>query len=207
VEISWHVPSDEERSAAIALWEYLSQIKIKQLQDLIKDPSLSDSGDTKSSADWTDEVRQCMKYFYSILVSSVPLLRCCPAFEKWIVQREDFPFVEHALQSMDISSDEMIVGPELDEPSSPEIDEDDGGDEEDEEEGDIDAALGKSKLFVDGYINQPLPPKKSQVLQSIYREIGATLMQLSGYLQRFKKDEFQCFMDLSMVSRWIHYLT
>jgi hypothetical protein len=104
---------------------------------------------------------------------------------------------------MDIDSampDELCTDVDIDADETPqEVDDEEGGDDDDEDGGDLDAALGKPKQFVDGYINRPLPAEQMLRLQAIHKELGRMLMQLLVYLRKFKADDFQCFVDLSMV--------
>jgi Proteasome-substrate-size regulator, mid region len=186
LDISWHVPSDEETSYAINLFETATKIRINRIKELVQ----VDNGHKKLSAEWTDEVRQSLKYLVSSLLSSIPLYQRCSPPEEWDVQPDEMPqFVPQILESMDIDS--------------PDIDDDAADDDDDDS--DSEAANGRSQKYVDGLINRPLTEAQTELLKDTYKQIGLVLLLLARYLWDHRPDDMQAFIELSTV--WISDMT
>jgi hypothetical protein len=137
----------------------------------------------KSSADWTDELRESLKYLVSSVLSSIPLYQRCPRPEEWDVKREEVPQAPSPVDSID----------------QPDIEEDEAGEDDDDDDPDADAATGRSHKYVDGLINRPLSPEQTELLMSIYKNIGSTLFDVSQYLWQNRPNDMQAFIELSTV--------
>lgn len=184
LDIKWHVPTDEEAQCAIQLFEFATEFSINTINALLSTDSLN--GDNKkSSADWTDEARQALKYLVAALVSSIPLYQRCSPPEEWEATCEEMPQA-------------VLTAPEATDVDTPDIEEE-AGDEEDEEDGDSDAASGRSQKYVDGLINRPLKPEQTEALKHIYKRIGMTLLDLARHLWANRKDDVQTFIEASTV--------
>ena len=78
---------------------------------------------------------------------------------------------------------------------SPDI-EDDAAEEDDDDD---DAGTGRSQKYVDGLINRPLTPEQTELLKSIYKRIGMTLLDVTKYLWEKRQDDMQAFIEVSTV--------
>lgn len=142
----------------------------------------------KSFPDWTDELRQALKYIVSCLLASTPLYQRCSLPEEWEATHEEMPLAA-PVQEDPMDSD------------SPDTIEDEAGEDDDEDDADADAVGGRSQKYSDGLINRPLNPEQTQMLISIYKEIGMILLEVSRYLQASREDDMQAFIEVSTVQR------
>ena len=132
--------------------------------------------------DWTDELRQSLKYIVTALVAVIPLYQRCPPPEEWEATPEELP------KAVGTSPEPMDV-------DSPDI-EDDAAEEDDDDD---DAGTGRSQKYVDGLINRPLTPEQTELLKSIYKRIGTTLLDVARYLWEKRQDDMQAFIEVSTV--------
>jgi len=188
LDIKWHVPSDDETAVAIDLYRTAVEYHLGIIDDLLQiEPPGSDQ--KKSSSDWTDTLRQSLKYIVTALISSTPLYQRIPPPEEWEVSRDEMPVLPPDTTedlTMDIDS--------------PDIVEDDAAvEDEEEEEEDFDGNIGRSQKYADGLIDQPLGAEQSQLLQSLYKRIGKTLYEVASHLWNKRKDDMQAFIELSAV--------
>jgi hypothetical protein len=192
LDIKWHVPTDEETQCALQLFKFAAELSLDSINLLLKNDS--QNGDQKkSSADWTDEMRQSLKYLVASLVASIPLFRRCPPPEEWEVTFEEMP------QAVPTVSSPMDV-------DSPDI-EDEAGEDDDEEDSDTDAASGRLQKYEDGLINRPLTPEQIESLKHIYKRVGMTLLDLIRHLWTHRKDDVQSFIEASTVHTSFIWLT
>lgn len=95
---------------------------------------------------------------------------------------EEFP------QAVGTSSEPSTV-------DSPDI-EDDAADDDDDDD---DAGMGRSQKYVDGLINRPLNAEQTELLKSIYKRIGMTLLDIARHLWEKRQDDMQAFIEVSTV--------
>jgi Proteasome-substrate-size regulator, mid region len=184
LDIKWHVPTDEETQCAIQLFRSATEFSLNTINTLLSMDS--PNGDQKKlSADWTDEVRQALKYLVAALVASIPLYQRCPPPEEWEATYEEMP------QAIPTVPDAMDV-------DFPDI-EDEAGEDDDEEDVDADAASGRSHKYVDGLINRSLTPEQTELLKHIYKKVGMTFLDLTRHLWAHRKDDMQAFIEVSTV--------
>lgn len=187
LDIKWHVPTEEETTIAIDLYKTAVEYHLAIISNLLKIEPPS-SNQKKSSSDWTDTLRQSLKYLVTALISSTPLYQRIPPPEEWEVSRDEMPVLPPDIQetAMDIDSPDTV--------------EDDGTmEDEEEEEEDVDDNIGRSQKYSDGLIDRPLTAEQSQLLQLLYKKIGATLYELAIHLWNKRKDDMQAFIELSAV--------
>jgi len=173
---------------AIELYRAAVEYHLAIIHDLLQIETPS-SDQKKSSSDWTDTLRQSLKYLVTTLISSTPLYQRIPPPEGWEVSRDEMP------ASPPDTAEDLPM--DLD---SPDIIEDDAAmEDEEEEEEDFDDNIGRSQKYADGLIDQPLSAEQSQLLQSLYKRIGKTLYELASHLWKNRKDDMQAFIELSAV--------
>ncbi|HMD14654.1 MAG TPA: hypothetical protein VKI62_08520, partial [Bacteroidota bacterium] len=181
LDIKWHVPDEEETQCAIELYRTAVEFQLNIIDELlVLDPTSTEQ--KKPSVDWTDELRQALKYIVNALVASIPLYQRCPRPEEWEVIQEGTPTTAGA-------------SPDLIDIDSPDIEEDAAEDDEDDD----DAGTGRSQKYVDGFINRPLNPEQTELLKSLYKRTGVTLLDASKYLWAKRKDDMQAFIEVSTV--------
>ena len=189
LDIKWHVPSDKETAIAIDLYKTAVEYHLAIIDRLIEiEPTKQDQ--KKSTSDWTDALRQSLKYIVTALLSSTPLYQRIPPAEEWEVQHDEMPLLPpgHEETSMDIDSPDDVEDEAAIE------------DEGEEEEDDIDDNMGRSQKYNDGLSNRPLTEEQSTLLQTLYKNIGKTLFELASHLWSFRKDDMAAFIELSAVT-------
>jgi len=181
LDIRWHLPNDEETACAIELYKAATDFQLGKINDLLNvEPPSKDQ--KKSSGDWTDELRQSLKYIVTALVAVIPLYQRCPPPEEWEATPEELPEAVGTFpEPMDIDSPDI---------------EDDAAEEDDDDD---DAGTGRSQKYSDGLINRPLAPEQTRLLKSIYKRIGMTLLDLTKYLWGKRSDDMQAFIEVSTV--------
>jgi Proteasome-substrate-size regulator, mid region len=182
LDIKWHVPTDEETQCAIELFQTAVEFQLNILDELLNvKPHSADQ--KKPDADWTDEFRQALKYIVTALVASIPLYQRCPPPEEWEVTHEEMP---NAAETFPDGTD---MG-------SPDIEDDDAaGDDEDDD----DTGAGRAQKYDDGFINRSLTPEQTELLKSLYKRIGRTLLDASRYLWGKRRDDMSTFIEVSTV--------
>ena len=181
LDLKWHVPSDQETESAIEIYKTATEFQLGRINELLNDEQ------KRNISDWTDELRQCLKYLVNALLASATLYLRIPPPDEWEVSREECP---SALANED---DDIDI-------DSPDVIEEEPGeeDEEDEVDGD-DEGAGRSQKYVDGYNNHPLTPEQAALLKSIYERIGMILLDLTRYLKNNRKDDYHAFIEISTV--------
>jgi Proteasome-substrate-size regulator, mid region len=188
LEIKWHVPSDEETAIAIDMYKTAVEYHLAIVDRLI-DIEPTKQNEKKSSSDWTDALRQSLKYIVTALLSSTPLYQRIPPAEEWVMHPEEFPLLPPGHEDlMDVDSPDDVEDEAAIE------------DEGEEEEDDVDDNMGRSQKYNDGLSNRPLTVEQSEMLQSLYKAIGKTLFELASHLWSFRKDDMAAFIELSAVS-------
>jgi hypothetical protein len=185
LDVKWHVPSEEETECAIDLFKSAAEYKLGRIKELLANVEAPTSEQKRSLADWSDDIRECLKYLVSSMLSSIPLYQRCPRPEEWDVKREGVPQAHSPVDSMDVDQ--------------PDIEEDEAGEDDDDDDPDADAATGRSHKYVDGLINRPLTPEQTELLMNIYKEIGITLLDVAQYLWSRRPNALQSFIELSTV--------
>ena len=185
LDVKWHVPSEEETECAIDLFRSAAEYKLDRIKELLANVEAPTSEQKKSLADWSDDIRESLKYLVSSMLSSIPLYQRCPRPEEWDVKREGVPQAPSPVDSMDVDQ--------------PDIEEDEAGEDDDDDDPDADAATGRSHKYVDGLINRPLTPEQTELLMNIYKEIGITLLDVAQYLWSRRPNDLQSFIELSTV--------
>jgi hypothetical protein len=182
LDVKWHLPNDEETACAIELYKAATDFQLDKINDLL-DVEPPNKDQKKSSGDWTDELRQSLKYIVTALVAVIPLYQRCPPPEEWEVTPEELP------KAAGMCSESMGM-------NSPDI-EDDAPEEDDDD--DDDAGTGQSQKYADGLINRPLAPEQTELLKSIYKRIGITLLDVAKHLWEKRQDDMQAFIEVSTV--------
>lgn len=181
LDIKWHLPNDEETQCAIELYRTAVEFQLNIIDELLNvEPAGAEQ--KKSSADWTDELRQALKYIVTALVASIPLYQRCPPPEEWEVTHEEMPAA-------------VPTFPEAMDVDSPDIEDDAAEDDEEDD----DSGTGRSQKYVDGFINRPLNPEQTDLLKSLYKRIGMALLDASRYLWGNRRDDMQAFIEVSTV--------
>lgn len=149
----------------------------------------------KIQLDWTDQLREALKYLVSAMLAAIPLYQRCPPPEEWNVQPEDLPQMVSTRKEADTDDEAMDV-------DQPDVEEEEGGEDEDEDfaDGDGDASTGRSQKYVDGFINRPLTPEQTDLLKMIYNDIGVLLHQLGVFLMNHRSDDMQAAIELSAIN-------
>jgi proteasome activator subunit 4 len=181
LDVKWHVPSDGETKSAIAIYKMATEFQLNRIDELLNDEQ------KRSLPDWTDELRQCLKYIVNALLASATLYHRLPPPDEWEVTREELPSATtEEIDDMDVDSPDVI--------------EDECGEEDDDDETDgDDEGAGRSQKYVDGYNNRPLTSEQVALLKSIYQRIGMVLLDLSRYLKNNRKDDYHAFIEISTV--------
>lgn len=187
LEIKWHVPNDEETSCAISLFKNAVESKLERIKSLIQTDS-STSHQKRSSADWTDELRESLKFLVSSLLASIPLYQRCPHPQAWEVN----DWETKKVPQMPPSADGMDLDPV-------DADEEDAGDDDDDDDANSDAITGRAHKYADGFIGRPLPTESVEVLIAMYKSIGGVLQNVARYLNKYRPDDMQAFIELSTV--------
>jgi hypothetical protein len=189
--VEWHVPSDDETACAISLFKTAADSRLQQINDLISPTSSDDEDAKKSSADWTDELRECLKYLVSAMLASIPLYQRCSPPEEWDLNPRDAPDIKPPPEMMDVEED-------FSDADQPDVEEEDAVEEdEDEDFSDSDSATGRSQKYADGFINRPLSPEQAEILRIVYVDIGSMLSLLVKYLWLNRKDDMQSFVEVT----------
>lgn len=179
LDVKWHTPSDEETFFAIEIYKMATEFQLNRIDELLNNEQ------KRNMPDWTDELRQCLKYLVNALLASATLYQRLPPPEEWEVSCEECP---------------SAVTPEVEDldPDSPDTMEDEAGDDEDEDDTDgDDAEAGRSQKYVDGFNNRPLTSEQAALLKSIYQRIGMVLLDLTRYLKNNRKDDYHAFIEIS----------
>src|SRR5271170_2475682 len=181
LDVKWHVPSDEETDSAIEIYKMATEFQLNRIDELLNDEH------KRSLPDWTDELRQCLKYIVNALLASATLYHRLPPPDEWEVTREELPSATtEEIDDMDVDSPDVI--------------EDECGEEDDDDETDgDDEGAGRSQKYDDGYNNRPLTSEQVALLKSIYQRIGMVLLDLSRYLKNNRKDDYHAFIEISTV--------
>jgi len=181
LDVKWHVPSDEETDSAIEIYKMATEFQLNRIDELLNDEH------KRSLPDWTDELRQCLKYIVNALLASATLYHRLPPPDEWEVSREELPSATtEEIDDIDIDSPDVI--------------EDECGEEDDDDETDgDDEGAGRSQKYVDGHNNRPLTAEQAALLKSIYQRIGMVLLDLSRYLKSNRKDDYHAFIEISTV--------
>src|SRR5579862_4119204 len=191
LNVEWHVPSDDETACAISLFKTAADSRLQQINDLISPTSSDDEDAKKSSADWTDELRECLKYLVSAMLASIPLYQRCSPPEEWDLNPRDAPDIKPPPEMMDVEED-------FSDADQPDVEEEDAVEEdEDEDFSDSDSATGRSQKYADGFINRPLSPEQAEILRIVYVDIGSMLSLLVKYLWLNRKDDMQSFVEVT----------
>jgi len=148
----------------------------------------STSDQKRLSSDWTDELRESLKFLVSALLASIPLYQRCPPPEEWEVSDGE---IRKAPQ-MSPSADGMDLDP-LD------AEEEDAGDDDEDDDVNSDAITGRAHKYADGFMSRPLNSESIEVLTAMYKSIGRVLQDVSRYLNQYRPDDMQAFMELSTV--------
>ena len=181
LNIKWHVPSDQETESAIQIYKQATDFQLNRIDKLLNDEQ------ERNLPDWTDELRQCLKYLVNALLASATLYLRIPPPDEWEVSREECPSASaNEDDEMDIDSPEAIE----DEPGEDDDDDDVEGDDE---------GAGRSQKYVDGYNSRPLTDEQAALLKSIYQRIGMVLLDLTRYLKNNRKDDYHAFIEISTV--------
>jgi len=196
INIKWHVPSDEETACAIEIYKNATELQLKKIE-LLLTTELPNKDQKKSSADWTDHLREALKYLVAALVASVPLYRRCSSPEEWEGEQKE----SAKMSPIPVDVDSEVMETE----DTPELDEEPWeGEDEEEAEGD-DAMPERSGKYADGFINRPLTCEQTELLISIYKRIGLALNDVSIYLFLRKPDDIQAFIELSNVDSYLRF--
>lgn len=182
LEVKWHVPSDEETESAIEIYKIATEFQLGRIDELLNDDQ------RRNLPDWTDELRQCLKYIVNALLASATLYHRLPPPDEWEVSREEYPSATtpEETDNMDIDSPSVI--------------EDEVGEEDDDDDTDgDDEGAGRSQMYVDGYNDRPLTDKQAALLKSIYQRIGMVLLDLIRHLKNNRKDDYHAFIEISTV--------
>lgn len=182
LEVKWHVPSDEETESAIEIYKIATEFQLGRIDELLNDEQ------KRNLPDWTDELRQCLKYIVNSLLASATLYHRLPPPDEWEVSREECPSATtpEETDNMDIDSPSVI--------------EDEAGEEDDDDEADgDDEGAGRSQKYVDGYNDRPLTDEQAALLKSIYQRIGMVLLDLIRHLKNNRKDDYHAFIEISTV--------
>jgi hypothetical protein len=196
LDVKWHIPSDEETECAIELFKTAANSKLQRIRELIASPE--DGQVVKVSGDWTDELRESLKYLVSAMLAAIPLYQRCSPPEEWEVKPSDVPDIPAPLEMIESEDELMDV-------DQPDVEDDEGNDDDDEDFSDADAAAGRSQKYADGFINRPLKREEHEILSSIYIDIGCMLSSLHKYLWANRQDDMQAFIELSATDFcWLH---
>ena len=198
LDVKWHVPSDEETECAIELLKTATESKRQQIQNLL---DTKDNGEVrKISAEWTDELRESLKYLVSVMLAAIPLFQRCTPPEDWEVKVEDVPEFERVKEKTE-DDDSMLDVEHAD------VEDEEAAEEEDEDfsDADADGSIGRSQRYADGFLNRPLNSEQIEIMKTIYIEIGRVLAQLTKYLVVYREDDMQSFIELTTtVFCWLH---
>lgn len=187
LDSKWHIPNEEETNCAISLFSHAVESKLDRIKELIQaDPSTSNH--KKSSADWTDELRESLKYLVSALLASIPLYQRCPPPQEWEVSEREVKKAPHPPPSADVM--------DLDQPD---VEEEDAGDDDEDDDSSSDAVTGRAHKYADGLISRPLNDEQTELLQKMYKGIGGVLQSVALYLNQHRPDDMQAFIELSAV--------
>ena len=179
LDVKWHVPSDEETESAIEIYKTATEFQLNRIDELLNDEQ------KRNLPDWTDELRQCLKYIVNALLASATLYHRLTPPDEWEVSREELP------NAITEDTDEMDI-------DSPDVIEDGEEDDDDDADGD-DEGAGRSQKYVDGYNNRPLTSEQAALLKSIYQRIGMVLLDLIRHLKNNRKDDYHAFIEISTV--------
>ena len=107
LDVKWHVPSEEETECAIDLFRSAAEYKLDRIKELLANVEAPTSEQKKSLADWSDDIRESLKYLVSSMLSSIPLYQRCPRPEEWDVKREGVPQAPSPVDSMDVDQPDI----------------------------------------------------------------------------------------------------
>jgi hypothetical protein len=161
--------------------------KLDRIKELIKTDS-STGNQKKSSADWTDELRESLKYLVSALLASIPLYQRCPAPEEWEVSDWEIKKVPQAPSSTEVMDLDQV-----------DAEEEDAGDDDEDDDSSSDAVTGRAHKYADGLVSRPLNSEQTELLMKLYKGIGGVLQSVALYLNEHRPDDMQAFIELSTV--------
>ena len=110
----------------------------------------------------------------------------CPPPEEWGVTHEELP------EAVGTHAEHVAA-------DSPDVEDDTAEDDDDDD----DAGTGRSQKYVDGMFNRPLTPEQTEILKSIYKRIGITLLRVVRYLWAKRKDDMSSFIEVSTVQQFL----
>lgn len=158
-----------------------TEFQLHRIDELLNDEQ------KRSLPDWTDELRQCLKYIVNGLLASATLYHRLPPPNEWEVSHEECPSATNE------DPDDMDI-------DSPDVIEDEVGEEDDDDDTDgDDETAGRFQKYVDGYNNRPLTDEQATLLKSIYQRIGMMLLDLTRHLKNNRKDDYHAFIEVSTV--------
>ena len=185
LNIKWHLPNEEETACALELYKAATDFQLGKIDRLLEvEPPPKEQ--KKSSADWTDNLRQSLKYIVTAFVAVIPLYQRCPPPEEWGVTHEELP------EAVGTHAEHVAA-------DSPDVEDDTAEDDDDDD----DAGTGRSQKYVDGMFNRPLTPEQTEILKSIYKRIGITLLRVVRYLWAKRKDDMSSFIEVSTVQQFL----
>jgi hypothetical protein len=162
--------------------------KSDRIKDLMQ-AGASTSNPKKSSADWTDELRESLRYLVSALLASIPLYQRCPPPHEW---KESGGPEENKPRELPAINDVM----DLDQADA---EEEDAGDDEEDDDSSTDAVSGRAHKYADGFVSRPLNTEQTELLVKLYKGIGGVLQKVALYLKEHRPDDMQAFIELSTV--------